>query len=1050
ELVSGVKLATRYIHNVITHKPVLPWPLSSLPITTSYEPSFPTVAERSRILNKITPEKFKKLSKELLAVGLDSPAILKGLILLIFDKALEEPKYSCMYAQLCRIISEEAPNFESNRDHTNVGPLNKTFCRLLLAKCQDEFENRRRASEAFDNRDGPLTAVEEEQRSVAKHKMLGNIKFICELGKQNLLQESILHLCIRQLLSKQTRDQSIQEKAQDLECLTQIMKTVGRLLDNERAKSLMNQYIERIEYYSTHNELSSRIRFMLQDVLELRRNNWAPRRVQREAGPKTILQIREEAAFLMPQINGGLQLGTGPGAINDAYHPNHNVSHLGRRNQNNNYNNQYQNHAKRDQMNTRQQQQQQQPTNASPPTVNSTGGREVPPRFQKLQQPAVAITNTSINANQIQPQSVPLKPLASMAAQSHGFDSSGISLRPAINSMVSKPNIPLTKQSSNKDYGVYLPPHQYTFGPLSSRVLKPGQREEDFLMPQMAYNAYSLGLQLGTGPGAINDAYHHNVSHLGRRNQNNNYNNQYQNHAKRDQMNARQQQQQQPTNASPPTVNNSTGGRELPPRFQKLQQPAVAITNTSINANQIQPQSAPLKPLASMAAQSHGFDSSGISLRPAINSMVSKPNIPLTKQSSTNINNIKNNNANNIMNEFSKTVETIIEKPNINKNANQSNKEAILKKTEDTLQEFLSENQNIDDVIIKFKEMKIPKNFQLDVLVTILKKSLEASESERETSTKLLNQLKAEDVIGANIFMNAFKDLINRIEDLETYIPRVKSNVAAFMSSAIVDNVVTLKEASEPLEGGQHYPLFMLCLQHLHKTKGNAWLFNAFTESKINLIQMLPENDRNKERLADILEDRALGFLYPMLRIESDLWKQLTHNDCTPTSLYRWLKDNVDPSLQNSCEFIRVLFTALLKYINNEVSKLSITDTDSQTQTQTNGTNITDNERQILTKFEHLLKAFLNEKHSLQLIALYALQSYCFGLNFPKGMLLRWFLMLYDLEVIEEEVFIKWKEDINDEYPGKGKALFQVNQWLTWLEEAEEEEEEEDTEQILN
>ena len=73
------------------------------------------------ILNKITPEKFKKLSKELLGVGLDSPAILKGVILLIFDKALEEPKYSSMYAQLCRIISEEAPNFETA---LNTGPLN--------------------------------------------------------------------------------------------------------------------------------------------------------------------------------------------------------------------------------------------------------------------------------------------------------------------------------------------------------------------------------------------------------------------------------------------------------------------------------------------------------------------------------------------------------------------------------------------------------------------------------------------------------------------------------------------------------------------------------------------------------------------------------------------------------------------------------------------------------------------------------------------------------------------------------------------------------------
>lgn len=42
-------------------------------------------------------------------------------------------------------------------------------------------------------------------------------------------------------------------------------------------------------------------------------------------------------------------------------------------------------------------------------------------------------------------------------------------------------------------------------------------------------------------------------------------------------------------------------------------------------------------------------------------------------------------------------------------------------------------------------------------------------------------------------------------------------------------------------------------------------------------------------------------------------------------------------------------------------------------------------------------------------------------------MLLRWFVLLYDLEIVEEEVFLKWKEDINDEYPGKGKALFQVS-----------------------
>lgn len=51
-------------------------------------------------------------------------------------------------------------------------------------------------------------------------------------------------------------------------------------------------------------------------------------------------------------------------------------------------------------------------------------------------------------------------------------------------------------------------------------------------------------------------------------------------------------------------------------------------------------------------------------------------------------------------------------------------------------------------------------------------------------------------------------------------------------------------------------------------------------------------------------------------------------------------------------------------------------------------------------------------------------------------MLLRWFVNLYDLEIVEEDAFLKWKEDITDAYPGKGKALFQVScyahEFVTW------------------
>ena len=59
-------------------------------------------------------------------------------------------------------------------------------------------------------------------------------------------------------------------------------------------------------------------------------------------------------------------------------------------------------------------------------------------------------------------------------------------------------------------------------------------------------------------------------------------------------------------------------------------------------------------------------------------------------------------------------------------------------------------------------------------------------------------------------------------------------------------------------------------------------------------------------------------------------------------------------------------------------------------------------------------------------------------------MLLRWFTSLYYLSIVDEEVFLRWKEDITDIYAGKGKALFQVNSWLTWLQEAESEDEDEE------
>lgn len=57
----------------------------------------------------------------------------------------------------------------------------------------------------------------------------------------------------------------------------------------------MDQYFGRMRSLMNNKELPARIRFLLQDTVELRENNWVPRKAFIDNGPKTIIQIRQDA-----------------------------------------------------------------------------------------------------------------------------------------------------------------------------------------------------------------------------------------------------------------------------------------------------------------------------------------------------------------------------------------------------------------------------------------------------------------------------------------------------------------------------------------------------------------------------------------------------------------------------------------------------------------------------------------------------------------------------------------------------------------------------------
>jgi hypothetical protein len=80
---------------------------------------------------------------------------------------------------------------------------------------------------------------------------------------------------------------------------------------------------------------------------------------------------------------------------------------------------------------------------------------------------------------------------------------------------------------------------------------------------------------------------------------------------------------------------------------------------------------------------------------------------------------------------------------------------------------------------------------------------------------------------------------------------------------------------------------------------------------------------------------------------------------------------------------------------------------------------------------------------------LYEVQAFCHTKGWPTGLMKKVFYNLYETDVVFEDAYGVWREDVNDVTPGKDKALFQVNEFLQWLDEAAEDDGEGDDDEAV-
>nr|XP_034299256.1 eukaryotic translation initiation factor 4 gamma 3 isoform X3 [Crassostrea gigas] len=249
-------------------------------------------------LNKLAPKKFQTLVNQVSEMEISTEERLQGVADLIFERAISEPCFCVAYASMCRYLAMiKVASTSKQGEYVN-------FRAILLTRCQKEFdkdsvkemeEMRKVIAETQDPQKREELCEELKMVEVkARNRSIGNIRsyeislnllfypifyiskccfmskvflrFIGELFDLKMLTEKIMHDCLFNLLK--TKDE------ERLKSVCELFLRFGKTLDTERAKPRMDQYFNQMDKIVQKKKTSSRVRFMLQDVIDLRKCKW--------------------------------------------------------------------------------------------------------------------------------------------------------------------------------------------------------------------------------------------------------------------------------------------------------------------------------------------------------------------------------------------------------------------------------------------------------------------------------------------------------------------------------------------------------------------------------------------------------------------------------------------------------------------------------------------------------------------------------------------------------------------------------------------------------
>ncbi|KAH7650197.1 eukaryotic translation initiation factor 4 gamma Nic domain containing [Cryptosporidium bovis] len=226
------------------------------------------------ILNKLTIEKFDKLFDQIISVGINNEEEMIGLLKLVFDKATTQHHFIPMYVELC----------DKLRDHLKDTATIETR-RILVDLCQELFvENLSEMTLPESIQDNEEDSFEWQLKY--KNKMKGNMIFMASLVRKKVIASTVVLMCMEELLQFHL--------PHHLEALCVFLHHVGPFLDSEKWKHFddFNTLFHQFEEFASNDNVPIRIRFLIKDVIDSRKNNWKSKNTKE--GPMMLDDLKSK------------------------------------------------------------------------------------------------------------------------------------------------------------------------------------------------------------------------------------------------------------------------------------------------------------------------------------------------------------------------------------------------------------------------------------------------------------------------------------------------------------------------------------------------------------------------------------------------------------------------------------------------------------------------------------------------------------------------------------------------------------------------------------